>query len=59
MKRITMAEIKAHEWFQTDYVPVVPFDNDDEDSQLDVVRPVKEVYSYGQTVPKYQRLSMS
>nr|CAB3460128.1 unnamed protein product [Digitaria exilis] len=42
MKRITMAEIKAHEWFQTDYVPVVPFDNDDEDSQLDVILPVKE-----------------
>ncbi|KAF8725792.1 hypothetical protein HU200_020351 [Digitaria exilis] len=42
MKRITMAEIKAHEWFRTDYVPVVPFDNDDEDSQLDVILPVKE-----------------
>ncbi|CAN6349639.1 unnamed protein product [Urochloa humidicola] len=41
-KRITMAEIKAHAWFQKDYVPVVPFDNDDEDSQLDVVLPVKE-----------------
>jgi len=43
MKRITMAEIKAHEWFQKDYVPAVPFDNDDEDSQLDLVLPVKEV----------------
>ncbi|KAG2616249.1 CBL-interacting protein kinase 17-like isoform X1 [Panicum virgatum] len=42
MKRITMAEIKAHEWFQRDYVPAVPFDNDDEDSQLDLVLPVKE-----------------
>ncbi|XP_039836518.1 CBL-interacting protein kinase 17-like isoform X4 [Panicum virgatum] len=42
MKRITMAEIKAHEWFQKDYVPAVPFDNDDEDSQLDLVLPVKE-----------------
>ncbi|OEL38325.1 CBL-interacting protein kinase 1 [Dichanthelium oligosanthes] len=42
MKRITMAEIKEHEWFKKDYVPVVPFDNDDEDSQLDVVLPVKE-----------------
>ncbi|KAL6865342.1 hypothetical protein ACP4OV_016493 [Aristida adscensionis] len=42
MKRITMAEIKAHEWFQKDYVPVVPYDNDDEDSQLDAVLSVKE-----------------
>jgi 5'-AMP-activated protein kinase, catalytic alpha subunit len=49
MKRITMAEIKAHEWFQKDYVPAVPFDNDDEDSQLDLVLPVKEVHAYGQS----------
>ncbi|RCV15407.1 hypothetical protein SETIT_3G053800v2 [Setaria italica] len=42
MKRITMAEIKTHEWFQKDYVPSVPFDSDDEDSQLDVVLPAKE-----------------
>ena len=48
MKRITMAEIKAHDWFQKDYVPAVPFDNDDEDSQLDLVLPAKEVYAYGQ-----------
>ncbi|TVU17966.1 hypothetical protein EJB05_34028 [Eragrostis curvula] len=41
MKRIDMAEIKAHEWFQQDYVPVVPYDNEDEDSQLDAVLPVK------------------
>ena len=48
MKRITMAEIKAHDWFQKDYVPAVPFDNDDEDSQLDLVLPAMEVYAYGQ-----------
>ncbi|KAJ1261509.1 hypothetical protein BS78_09G034900 [Paspalum vaginatum] len=45
MKRITMAEIKAHEWFQKDYVPVVPYDSDDEDSQLDITQPVKEQIS--------------
>jgi 5'-AMP-activated protein kinase catalytic alpha subunit len=52
VKRITMDEIKTHEWFQKDYVPAVPFGNDDEDSQLDVVLPVKEVYAYGHTVSK-------
>lgn len=40
-----MAGIKAHEWFQEDYIPVVPYDNDDddEDVQLGAVLPVKEV----------------
>ncbi|KAL6607881.1 hypothetical protein ACP70R_040944 [Stipagrostis hirtigluma subsp. patula] len=42
MKRITVAEIKAHEWFLKDYVPVVPYDNDDEELHLDTVLPVKE-----------------
>ncbi|XP_062179959.1 CBL-interacting protein kinase 17-like isoform X2 [Phragmites australis] len=42
MKRIDMAGIKAHEWFLQDYIPVVPYDNDDEDSQLDAILPVRE-----------------
>ncbi|KAK3137564.1 hypothetical protein QOZ80_5BG0454040 [Eleusine coracana subsp. coracana] len=42
MERIDMAGIKAHEWFRQNYIPVVPCDNDDEDSHLDVVLPVKE-----------------
>jgi 5'-AMP-activated protein kinase, catalytic alpha subunit len=44
MNRIDMAGIKAHEWFRQGYTPVVPYDNDDEDSLLlDAVLPVKEV----------------
>ncbi|GJM94527.1 hypothetical protein PR202_ga11177 [Eleusine coracana subsp. coracana] len=42
MERIDMAGIKAHEWFRQNYIPVVPCDNDDEDSHLDAVLPVKE-----------------
>ncbi|KAL5203490.1 hypothetical protein ABZP36_014442 [Zizania latifolia] len=42
MKRINMAEIKSHEWFQKDYVPVAPYDDDDEDVQLGSHLPVKE-----------------
>ncbi|KAF0923148.1 hypothetical protein E2562_003364 [Oryza meyeriana var. granulata] len=42
MKRIDMAGIKSHEWFQKDYVPVVPYDDDDEDVQLGACLPVKE-----------------
>jgi len=49
MKRITMAEIKAHEWFLEDYVPALPYDNDDEDSELYIAHQVKEVHTYGQT----------
>lgn len=44
-----MAEIKAHEWFQEDYVPALPYDNDDEDSELYIAHQVKEVHTYGQT----------
>ncbi|KAG8067088.1 hypothetical protein GUJ93_ZPchr0005g15820 [Zizania palustris] len=42
MKRINMAEIKSHEWFQKNYVPVAPYDDDDEDVQLGAHLPVKE-----------------
>ncbi|OQU77359.1 hypothetical protein SORBI_3009G034200 [Sorghum bicolor] len=45
MKRITMAEIKAHKWFQEDYVPALPYDNDDEDSELYIAHQVKEKIS--------------
>ena len=42
-KRINMAEIKTHQWFRKDYIPVVPYDDDDEDVQLGAILPVKEV----------------
>uniref|UniRef100_A0A0D9WCG5 non-specific serine/threonine protein kinase n=1 Tax=Leersia perrieri TaxID=77586 RepID=A0A0D9WCG5_9ORYZ len=45
MKRIDMAGIKSHEWFQKEYVPVVPYDDDDEDLQLGGCLPVKEQIS--------------
>jgi 5'-AMP-activated protein kinase catalytic alpha subunit len=38
-----MAEIKTHEWFQKDYIPVAPYDDNDEDVQLGAILPVKEV----------------
>uniref|UniRef100_A0A0D3EMR6 non-specific serine/threonine protein kinase n=1 Tax=Oryza barthii TaxID=65489 RepID=A0A0D3EMR6_9ORYZ len=41
MKRINIAGIKEHEWFQKDYTPVVPYDDDD-DNYLDSVLPIKE-----------------
>ncbi|KAM0848510.1 hypothetical protein ACQ4PT_054345 [Festuca glaucescens] len=41
-KRINMAEIKTHEWFQKDYIPVAPYDDNDEDVQLGAILPVKE-----------------
>jgi 5'-AMP-activated protein kinase catalytic alpha subunit len=41
MKRVNIAGIKEHEWFQKDYVPVVSYD-DDEDVNLDSVLPIKE-----------------
>ncbi len=43
MKRINIAGIKEHEWFQKDYTPVVPYDDDD-DNYLDSVLPIKEVF---------------
>lgn len=42
MKRINISGIKEHEWFQKDYIPVVPYD-DDEDLNLDSVLSKKEV----------------
>lgn len=42
MKRMNIKEIKEHEWFQKDYIPVVPYD-DDEDVNPDSVLPMKEV----------------
>jgi len=44
MKRINIMGIKEHEWFQKDYVPVVPYD-DDEDLLPSSVLPIKEVYT--------------
>lgn len=41
MKRINISGIKEHEWFQKDYIPVVPYD-DDEDLNLDSVLSKKE-----------------
>ncbi|KAF6988048.1 hypothetical protein CFC21_005634 [Triticum aestivum] len=43
MKRINMAEIKLHEWFQKDYIPVAPYDDDDEDVRLGAILPIKEL----------------
>ncbi|VAH01935.1 unnamed protein product [Triticum turgidum subsp. durum] len=42
MKRINMAEIKQHEWFQKDYIHVGPYDDDDEDVRLGAILPVKQ-----------------
>ena len=39
-----MAEIKLHEWFQKDYTPVGPYDDDDEDVRLGAILPVKQVW---------------
>ncbi|CAM0958228.1 unnamed protein product [Alopecurus aequalis] len=44
-KRISMAEIKKHEWFRKDYIPVAPYDDNDEDVQLGAIFPVKEQIS--------------
>ncbi|KAF8661852.1 hypothetical protein HU200_056811 [Digitaria exilis] len=41
MKRINITGIKEHEWFQKDYVPVIPYD-DDEDTLPGSVLPIKE-----------------
>ncbi|KAL5229275.1 hypothetical protein ABZP36_017540 [Zizania latifolia] len=41
MKRINIAGIKEHEWFQKDYIPAVPYDDDD-DINIDSVLPIKE-----------------
>ncbi|CAO2173938.1 unnamed protein product [Urochloa humidicola] len=41
MKRINIAGIKEHEWFKKDYVPAVPYD-DDEDVFSGSVLPIKE-----------------
>jgi 5'-AMP-activated protein kinase catalytic alpha subunit len=43
MKRIDMAGIKSHEWFQKDYIPILPYDDDDEDVQFGARLPAKEV----------------
>ncbi|VAH01945.1 unnamed protein product [Triticum turgidum subsp. durum] len=42
-KRINMAEIKMHEWFQKDYIPVAPYDDDDEDVRLGAILPIKQL----------------
>ncbi|XP_062196991.1 CBL-interacting protein kinase 1 isoform X2 [Phragmites australis] len=42
MKRVNISGIKEHEWFQKDYVPVVPYD-DDEDVLPGSVLPIKEI----------------
>jgi 5'-AMP-activated protein kinase, catalytic alpha subunit len=42
MKRINMSGIKEHEWFRKDYVPAVPYD-DDEDILPGSILPIKEV----------------
>ncbi|KAM0848503.1 hypothetical protein ACQ4PT_054341 [Festuca glaucescens] len=44
-KRINMAEIKTHDWFQKDYIPVAPYDDNDEDVQFGAVLPVEEQIS--------------
>ncbi|XP_037485441.1 CBL-interacting protein kinase 17-like [Triticum dicoccoides] len=44
-KRINMAEIKMHEWFQKDYIPVAPYDDDDEDVRLGAILPIKQQIS--------------
>uniref|UniRef100_A0A452XXD8 non-specific serine/threonine protein kinase n=1 Tax=Aegilops tauschii subsp. strangulata TaxID=200361 RepID=A0A452XXD8_AEGTS len=44
MKRINMAEIKIHEWFQKDYIPAAPYDDDDEDVRLGAILPIKQVW---------------
>uniref|UniRef100_A0A287HKI1 non-specific serine/threonine protein kinase n=2 Tax=Hordeum vulgare subsp. vulgare TaxID=112509 RepID=A0A287HKI1_HORVV len=44
-KRISMAEIKIHEWFQKDYIPVAPYDDDDEDVRLGAILPIKQQIS--------------
>jgi serine/threonine protein kinase len=41
MKRINITGIKEHEWFKKDYVPAVPYD-DDEDLLPSSVLPIKE-----------------
>ncbi|XP_062208916.1 CBL-interacting protein kinase 1-like isoform X2 [Phragmites australis] len=41
MKRINISGIKEHEWFQKDYVPVVPYD-DDEDVLPGSAIPIEE-----------------
>uniref|UniRef100_A0A452XXC2 non-specific serine/threonine protein kinase n=1 Tax=Aegilops tauschii subsp. strangulata TaxID=200361 RepID=A0A452XXC2_AEGTS len=45
MKRINMAEIKIHEWFQKDYIPAAPYDDDDEDVRLGAILPIKQQIS--------------
>ncbi|CAM0958224.1 unnamed protein product [Alopecurus aequalis] len=44
-KRINMAEIKTHEWFQKDYIAVAPYDDNDEDVQHGAIFTVKEQIS--------------
>jgi hypothetical protein len=49
-----MVEIKTHEWFQKDYIPVAPYDDNDEDVQHGAIFPVKEV---GTDETKYMMLT--
>lgn len=35
IKRMTMADIKADEWFKQDYTPADPYDDEDEDIFID------------------------
>jgi 5'-AMP-activated protein kinase catalytic alpha subunit len=42
-KRLNMEQIKTHEWFQKGYIPVAPYVDNDEDVQLGVIFPVKEI----------------
>jgi 5'-AMP-activated protein kinase catalytic alpha subunit len=45
MKRINISGIKEHEWFRTNYIPAVPYD-DDEDLNLDSILSKKEVQRF-------------
>ena len=42
--RITVDEIKADNWFKQDYMPVIPYDDDEDDTKFnDAALAVKEV----------------
>ncbi|CAM0881039.1 unnamed protein product [Alopecurus aequalis] len=53
MKRINISAIKEHEWFRKNYIPAVPYD-DDEDLNLDSVLSKKEqIDEAGQEKPTH------
>lgn len=45
MKRINISGIKEHEWFLKNYIPAVPYD-DEEDLNIDSVFSKKEVQAF-------------